>query len=255
MRNCRIFLSTLMMLFVLCVGAENHDLELQRIIRQVNEQCPMSMGAMGEMTSASYEKGDVVMVYRVNENVVNIDALNENKEMVRRNVANVFSNADGYIKLLVDLLASKDAGMVVKYIGKQSNKVFTMRVSAKVIKEASVTPDASKDPMAFLKSQVEVAAAQLPMEIADGMTLTRAYLDGKYLVYEIVVNEHLYSIDTLRGNYDGAKEGILSYLNSGDPTIQLQKEACRNANIGIAYQYVGQKSGKTFTVKVESFEM
>ena len=79
MRNCRIFLSTLMMLFTLCVCAENHDLELQRIIRQVNEQCPMSMGAMGEMTSASYTKGDVVMVYRVNENVVNIDALNENK--------------------------------------------------------------------------------------------------------------------------------------------------------------------------------
>lgn len=58
-------------------------------------ECPMSMGTIGEVTSIELEDGNVVFNYSVNENVVNIDFLNENPDMMKRNAAMMFKKSYG----------------------------------------------------------------------------------------------------------------------------------------------------------------
>ena len=113
-----------------------------------NAMCPVSLGAMGEMTSMVYEKGDLIISYALNEDVISVETLKNNKEMVRQNATTMVRNATGDLKTTFDLLASEGAGLVMKYIGKQSKAKFTIRFTAEEILRASIAPEEARDPMA-----------------------------------------------------------------------------------------------------------
>ena len=109
--------------------------------------------------------------------------------------------------------------------------------------------------MASLKSQIEVGNAMLPTKIADGMEMTRAYLEDDYLFYEVTVDEDLLSIANIKSNRPTLKKNILAVLNSDDVSTKALKDLCKSVNVGIAYKYVGKDSRQTATVRITPAEL
>ena len=120
MKTNRVLFTFLLVVMALCAHAGDNNSALRKSIAMANAMCPVSLGAMGEMTSMTYEKGDLIISYAINEDVISVENLKNNKEMVRQNATTMVRNATGDLKTTFDLLASEGAGLVMKYIGKQS---------------------------------------------------------------------------------------------------------------------------------------
>ena len=249
MKTNRVLLTFLLVVMALCAHAGDNNSALRKSIAMANAMCPVSLGAMGEMTSMVYEKGDLIISYALNEDVISVETLKNNKEMVRQNATTMVRNATGDLKTTFDLLASEGAGLVMKYIGKQSKAKFTIRFTAEEILRASIAPEEARDPMAALKSQIEVGNAMLPTKIA------RAYLEDDYLFYEVTVDEDLLSIANIKSNRPTLKKNILAVLNSDDVSTKALKDLCKSVNVGIAYKYVGKDSRQTATVRITPAEL
>lgn len=217
MKTNRVLLTFLLVVMALCAHAGDNNSALRKSIAMANAMCPVSLGAMGEMTSMVYEKGDLIISYALNEDVISVETLKNNKEMVRQNATTMVRNATGDLKTTFDLLASEGAGLVMKYIGKQSKAKFTIRFTAEEI--------------------------------------LRAYLEDDYLFYEVTVDEDLLSIANIKSNRPTLKKNILAVLNSDDVSTKALKDLCKSVNVGIAYKYVGKDSRQTATVRITPAEL
>ena len=62
---------------VLLTGCSQKS-KLKLAIELADKQCPMDMGASGEISSITFDGSDVVYVLLMNESFLNIDALKEN---------------------------------------------------------------------------------------------------------------------------------------------------------------------------------
>lgn len=128
------------------------------------------------------------------------------------------------------------------------------------------TPDDLKDiidgkinenPEAKLKSQITVSKLQTPQRI-DGET-TLASIDAKdgYVVYTFEMNEKRVPeiIDNLNENMAELRKSTEESIHSNAKDIKAIVQACKDANYGILYRYVGVPSGKVAEVKFESSEL
>ena len=93
MKTNRVLLTFLLVVMALCAHAGDNNSALRKSIAMANAMCPVSLGAMGEMTSMVYEKGDLIISYALNEDVISVETLKNNKEMVRQNATTMVRNA------------------------------------------------------------------------------------------------------------------------------------------------------------------
>lgn len=247
-----IFLTTLVALVALVPSCG--ESKLQKMVEASNMECPISMGMLGELTSIELEDGNVVFYCSVNENVVNIDFLNENPDMMKRNAAMMFKNPTGDIKKMFDALEEENSGLILSYKGKSSGKIASISLSRKEIVELGNSTD-EKDPEAILEAQVETTNAQCPMQIASGMVITHLSIEGDYVVYNVECDESLYSIAAIRSNKVQAKQGIKNSIDLSDPTMVVFIKICKDAEKGIAYKYIGDTSEETCVIKISLSEL
>lgn len=247
-----IFLATLVALVTLLASCG--ESKLQKIVRVSNMECPMSMGTFGEVTSIEFEDGNVVFNYIVNENVVNIDFLNKNPEMMKRNVSMTFKNATSGMKELFDAIEEENAGLVMRYKGKSSGKIASISFNIEEIIELN-SLTAKKDPEAVLEAHVETTNAQCPMQIAPGMVVTHLSIEGDCVVYNVECDEKSYSIAAIRSNCEQAKQGIKKSISPSDPVMAMFINVCKDAGKGIAYKYIGNTSGESCIIRISVSEL
>lgn len=219
-----------------------------------NSKCPTSLGAIGEMTSVEYKDGNIVYTCTVDETYVDIDVLNENPDMMNRNIKLMFTNPSGDVKDLFEALIEAKAGVELIYIGKKSGKEASVTISSKDLEEIS-NPEQQKKPEAALEGQIEITNMQCPMQIATGMTMTHVSIESGYVVYNITCDETLYSISELSKNKTQLKESIIEGLNSGDPSTDMLIKLCREVKKGIAYKYIGDTSENECMIKILTSEL
>lgn len=209
------------------------------------------MGLMGEVAGFEIEDGNVVVNYNVNEDVVNIDFLNKNTDMVKRNAAMMFNNPTGNIKALFDVLEDVDAGLILKFNGVTTGKVASVTLTTNDIDEYLNSKE-EKDPQAILESQVEITNAQCPIHISPGMNVVNITIEGEYVVYNVECDETSYSIAALNANKNQIKQAVVNGLDSNDPTMAMFMKICKDAGKGISYKYKGDKSGETCTIELSA---
>lgn len=109
------------------------------------------------------------------------------------------------------------------------------------------TPSSDNDELidAFLEQTEEI----FPQNIGDMMVITKATLDGDYIVCDVVVNEDYISISDLKQNKDEAKNNVKKNLD--EDLIEFLKKV----NKGIAYKYIGVDSEKTCTVRLTPYDI
>lgn len=233
----------------------SRDAELRKGVEEANKSCPMSLGLLGELTSVTYEDGNVVFLYTIDEEFVKIEALNSYPDLTKENAVTFVNNATGSLKELLDMLDSAGAGMIFVYKGKESGKTARVELDKDDIKEALKESAGNRDAMAVLKTQLKVTNAQMPATIDEGMEMTAVYLDNSFVVYKIVIDENLYSIDAIRDDYAQVKAEIKETLTAPNPVLSQFLGLCKENNVGIAYKYVGAVSGESVSIEFPASEL
>ena len=107
----------------------------------------------------------------------------------------------------------------------------------------------------LLKADIEESNKSCPMDIEEGLTIKKMYMDGDYVIYYVVCDEDVVDMDVLSQNKSKLRRIIKKNLNNADENIREFKRMCKNANKGIGYKYVGDTSEKSFSIRFSSSEL
>lgn len=110
-----------------------------------------------------------------------------------------------------------------------------------------------------LDREIKAYKAQLPMYVGEGMTISDIENDGSYLVYTADYNESGFEIPAIK-DYpevtDVMKQAIAQELfSSNNAEVKKLFELLREANLGVKYKIVGERTGDTLELVFEPDEI
>ena len=241
MKKGLLYLALIVSVSVFVLGACRGESELEKVVKAINDECPMSAGDIGDMVSAELQGDMVIVTMNMNESVFNIDALQKNPDLIKTSLVEMLKNPTEDIKTMIDELKKSTAGLTYKYVGKQTGKEISVTLSKEEIQALKTSGE--EDPQAVLEAQIAVSRAQLPMKI-DEVTIMKDILfeDGK-VVYLYDVDEDGVSIAFLEENRSVVEENFLKVLRmqAGEMSTKPFLLACRKTNANIVFRYMGSK--------------
>ena len=242
--------------FMLHTGTANAQTsDLESIVQYLNDQMPMSLGMIGDMTKATINKSYLELTVSVDESFINIKSLKANPELLKESMRQLFLNKDSGMDILKDELIPANLGLKLTYIGKRSGNRVSAMMSSKELKELDES-DEESDPDALLDTQLRLTNAQLPNDLGNGMVNTKMVREGNYVVYYYECDESMYDIKQMQENIPSLKELIIHEINdNSDPSIEILRQLCKNANVGVAFTYQGKTSRKKATIRIPSNEL
>lgn len=243
-----------LVLFVTVLSCNRNTSQLSKVIEELNQQLPRSLGQLGEMTSVSINGNFMEMVIEVNEDLTNLEALRKSPDLMHEGIEQMVTNGNvrGMDVIINELIDSK-LGMKMVYIGKTSHTEVSVSVTPKELKQLWSHKDDPKNPDELLDAQIRITNIQLPIDLDNNMTMERFFREGNYVVYYYTWDDDM--IDLLKGSEKEMKEELVKYLNSDDdPSVVMLNNICKDAGVGLAYRYVGREKGREITIYINNDE-
>lgn len=236
----------LSMALVSC-GGNDH---LKELAKKANDECPISMGMMGEISSIEFDGKDIVYFASVDEDWVDLDVMKENKEEAKQGILQYFTAPSKDVDEMLKELEKSDAGIKYVYEGKKSGKKVEIRLTVKEIKDAIANP---MNPEELLAQDVRVTNDECPMEVDEGMVITEILIEGSDVVYVCQVDETLFDMDDFETNREAAQAALEEYMASlaNDPSGKAFLNHCKNAGKDIVYRYQGTTTGKVSDFRIQ----
>ena len=97
--------------------------------------------------------------------------------------------------------------------------------------------------------------AQCPMQIDEVTILSSVSLEGTNVVYNYSLDEDVVTMDAIEQNKTSIKSNLKQALSAPDPTMKQMISACKEANTGISYRYVGKTTGNVCVIKFRPSEL
>ena len=222
---------------------------ITEIIDGLQSNLPISLGSIGEITDISISDGKLLLTCSVNEEFVDIPALQKDPSLINANMKQWLAGSSAETDFIFDELGSAGLGLKVLYIGKTSGERVSYELSNSEIKDRK-TLTADYNPKKTLDLQIAMAKAQLSSTEGEGITCTDIVRKGKYVIYYYLCDESTYDIKLMKKILPTLKAMAVNEVNSNDVAITQFRRSCKNAGVGIAYYYIGKKSGKTAKVRI-----
>ena len=110
---------------------------------------------------------------------------------------------------------------------------------------------------AVIMAGVEIANADCPEDLGDGLTLTKVSYENHYIVYEASCSPFEYSMDDFRSGYSIVKNALLQEWRSNlryDEDVKELFKAMKAEEVGIIYRYSIAGEG-SIDVVLEYYEL
>lgn len=242
-------------LLVCLTGCSNNSQELSRLIRELNKECPMPLGEIGQMDKASYHGNTVVFEYTINSESTNF--LEQADVAVLHNfMLNSYStNTDTTFRALLKAIVDAKADLhVIFYSGNEEERTAVEIVFSN--EELAQCLNSDSSPEAALQNIMEGIRMQMPIQLSEGMVNSAIEMDEEYLSYSIQCNEDLVDINDVQANEEEAKAAMQELIaTSTDPTFVKMIELLRTTHRGLAYHYIGTTSGKESVISITPDEL
>lgn len=231
--------------------------ELKKVVEEVNKECPVSYGIVGELSGVEYDEdeNEVVMTVALNKNLpMNLSALEGVKGNLKRATMGSWADSDDVIEMMKKI-ANADARLTMVMRSEKTGESLKIKFSENEVKEVAdgkVTPITNRE---MLQIMVASTNAQCPMQMDEMTVLTSVSLEGDYFVYVYSIDESELPIESIRQNKGMVKENIRPMLQSDDPAIKMVLKLCNEANVGITYRYVGNSSGDACDIQFSPSEL
>lgn len=229
----KMVLFTCLSLMLLTACGQKSKLKLA--IAAANKQCPMDMGASGEISSITFDGSDVVYVLLMNESFLNIDALKENPDAMKSAVTVMFGNPQGSIKEMLDLVVGTDSGIKFIYKGKTSGNEVECYLTTQDLKDILNGGGASADSSdeKKLEEQVKMTNVSCPMQVDEATMLNKLTIESDKVLYHYTIDESVVQMSALKENAEQMKANVKNSLNSSDPALHMFLEVCVKCDKGV----------------------
>lgn len=111
----------------------------------------------------------------------------------------------------------------------------------------------------LLEVAVTEGNSSCPMEIEEGMTMTKMFLEGENVIYLYEITqeegEDLYAEFFAGETFQETKESILSELKTGDKDVQAFVTLCVKSGVGIIYKYSEPATGRQLDIPISTEEL
>ena len=244
-------------LSVFCLGNWNAcDAQtLTEVVETLHESLPISLGQMGEITSISVSGGNLLMECSVDDDVVDIPGLKSQPELMKENMRQWLLGGDSQYGMFFDAISNEGLGLKIQYTGKKTGNQVSCELTNAEIKDRKAHLS-EYNPKKQLDFQIEAANKQLPTDEGEGLICTKVVRKGKYVVYYFSCDEATVDMNLMKKLRPTMHAMSLASLNSDeDVSISQFRRSCKRANVGVAYYYIGNKSGKTVKVLIPAKEL
>lgn len=241
---------------IMLTGCSDKKSQLKLGIQMANKQCPISVGAAGEISSITFDGKDVIYTMLMNDEYANLEALEKNPDSMKSAVSAMFRNPQGDIKKMLDLIVETNSGVKFIYKGKTSGKEVECYLNTEDLKKLldskmSVNESNQKK----LEELVNVTNVSCPMTIDEATVLEKLAIEGDNVVYIYKIDEEAVDMAALKSNKEEMKQNIKSSLNTSDPSLKNFLSACLNDNKNLVYRYTGDTSGDSMECVFEVSEI
>lgn len=227
--------------------------DLRKLVKSMNEECPMSLGDSGQLVSTTYKDNVVTLNYSL-RGVEGLKNFDENYDMYHSMMLESYRNTSdsSFVHILQSIVKAKASLDVVFRCDNQ--KKFRLSFTTDELKKNMPCDDS--DPESYLCNFVERGHMELPSKFAEGMMGTDMILDKTSLTYLFECDETIFNMDEMQQsaieNHDSMRDMMLS---STDPNTIKMIDMLKQTHRSIRYVYRGTTSGKEAIFSVSPEEM
>lgn len=220
-----------------------------------NEDCPIDLDNGMVVDKITLDEDDSFVVYHisVDENQMDVKSISGFAQIAKPIYAHMFyENEDShdFLKDVIDANAGIKMIITGKNDKKQESFIFTTEELKKILKGDF---DEFAENKSTFSGLIKTMNDQCPLDMGEGMAITKISDDGTSIVYEVDMTDSEISIADMRANEsvfkDGVKEGF------SDPEMKEMIELCVKYDKGIIYRCLNNKSGQSFDIRFSKEEL
>lgn len=248
-------------LMLACTGLTscNAQNSTQALIKEIRAVLPQPLGLMGDMTDVNVVDGNVEFTIRCNEDFMDLKSLQQEPDQMKLSLKQsmLAQKNDPNVKLVIDELTKIGKGLTYKFIGAKSGTTIKVKLSADDLKEIKNSHTSLDDVESLLQMNVQNTNTQCPMDVGNGLVWTNTAIENNYVVYHYEADEDFISIDLLKANEDLVHQSLLDEAKAmkDDPTFKIFIKLCKQTDKGLAYRYIGNKTGNTAIILITADEL
>lgn len=250
MKHLRLFFAAIAAISLLAFASCSGNGKLKEIVNSINKECPASMGELGVMASAELDGNNVTIKMMVNEQYVNIEALQNNPGTMKANIRSMFTTPTEDMKALIEALQQANGGITFVYVGETSGKKVSVSLSSEEMQTMGQEGDEDLD--AAIDAQIAISNAQTPIQVDEMTTLTQILREGVNIVYLYDIDEAQVSMADIETLREGMEALLLDSLRDKSNGSRYFIETCHKADPGclFIYRYRGSTSGQTVEIAI-----
>lgn len=223
---------------------------LERVVSAISDSCPLS-GDQGELTDVLLEDNQVIFFLKVPDQAYQLYANQKTSKIGRKYALSYVAfiamiqsegldphNSPEEYGLAALMIKEKTPLKMKVFLKDTSESIVFDYSSAEVIDYLSTIQDSKQALRKMLEISIEIMNI-CPIEIEEGITLTRSSVEDDYLILYYIINEDLYDIYSIRDSEADIKANTLQ--DPGSSSIILK---CKYTGTGLVLRYVGSETGE-----------
>jgi len=230
---------------------------LKNAVSEFNDELPMSIGSLGDVTSVAYdeEENNIVLDCSVNDDFLTYQDYEKTDKKSNLRAFKVFLT-ESSMKPLAERLSELNAGMIINYKWQKSGDTNTLAIPGEEIRDALENPMTEEEKSkVIIENFINNSVVNCPMEIEDGITLVNVFDDGGNIVYLCEASQEQHNvIGMIEANKDNIKTSMLLGMGS-DPTMHQICKALKIAGRGLTYRYVGNITRDSVDITISPDEV
>lgn len=225
-------------------GCKKHN--LQKVIADLNDQCPVSLGLIGDVNRVWLDGKTVVFETMVNNNLLKVNKLKQIPDVVKESA--LLGLVDGNSAYA---LVKENVDLKYIYTDPDTKEKLDVLITHDELSLALAEKTTKSEQ--FLQRRVDnmftVTKLQLPMYLDEVTVLDDFFREGNNAVYLYTVDGDNISLDVFEEALPTIKQNIISTFRSGDPSVKSLLTLLAKAKMGIIYRYqlVGTDIVKEFS--------
>lgn len=238
---------------VLLTSCNQNKKQLRQLVSELNSECPIPLGAIGQMDNALYNGRVVTFNYSVS-GMGSIDQIKAREEQFHQFMLdNYRNNSDEGFRQLLEAIVAADADLeVVMHL--DNGESYSFHFSNSELKNNM--PQIEGDPESYLVSAVESTKMQLPISYGQGMECSQIILDETAFTYIIECDEDLLNMDEMhQSTVENHALMVEMMTGSVDPSFIKLMSSLRATHRALRYLYIGKTSGKEAVVEIAPEEL
>ena len=223
--------------------------QVKIVIQMVNEYLPQSLGIMS-FDKMTVDGDDLFAYITINEEQLDFDEYISNINVSKSSAA---AMVVGENEELGNLLRLSELNLVYVVKGSASGREERIYISSDDFANASDKETVLND---MIIQTVYETRKELPQDFGSGMMLTAVYLEDGYFCYEVMTDESVTSIQslkTVKSMGTSMEESLLeAFASTDDPMEKIFLKYIRDSKIGIRYVFWSEDSPERVSFSLTS---